>query len=156
MKQEMEFKFENIEYSKKLSECKSGSIVAQKEQRMLIVGAPELSEKEEKLFLKIMVLWVTESSLVYSFQYLFWCACQGLGRRWRELHASGAADGAPRELRRLGLRRALFTRRGQLLAALLQGHTTLQRVGARVCYRRSQQRQWKVQITASLLFCVCR
>jgi len=51
MKQETGFEFNQLEYSKKLSECQSGEIVAQKERRLLLVKAPELSEKENKFFI---------------------------------------------------------------------------------------------------------
>jgi len=54
MKKEAEFTINQIEYSKKLSECKSGEVVAQKEKRYLAVRAPELSEKENNLFITIL------------------------------------------------------------------------------------------------------
>lgn len=54
MKQEIGFLFENISYSKKLSECQSGEIVALKERRMLIVKAPDLCEKELKFFSAVL------------------------------------------------------------------------------------------------------
>jgi Flp pilus assembly CpaF family ATPase len=53
MKKGTEFIIETLEFSKKLSECKSGQIVAQKDKRLLIINAPELSEKEQKLFEKV-------------------------------------------------------------------------------------------------------
>jgi len=48
------FEFKLVEYSKKLSECESGEIVAQKEQRMLLVKAPDISEKEKKFFTTVL------------------------------------------------------------------------------------------------------
>jgi len=54
MKKETEFSLSQVEYSKKLSECDSGEIVAQKEKRFLIVKVPELSEKESNLFITIL------------------------------------------------------------------------------------------------------
>jgi archaeal flagellar protein FlaI len=46
----IEYKIKNIEFSKKISECTSGKIVKQKEKLYLILNAPELTLKEEKLF----------------------------------------------------------------------------------------------------------
>jgi len=54
MKQEMGFSLMPVEYSKKLSECESGVIAAKKNQRLLIVKAPELSAKEEKFFCAVL------------------------------------------------------------------------------------------------------
>ena len=54
MKKEAEFTVSQIEYSKKLSECKSGEVVAQKEKRFLVVRVSELSEKENNLFITIL------------------------------------------------------------------------------------------------------
>jgi Flp pilus assembly CpaF family ATPase len=54
MKQEAEFSLTQVEYSKQLSECKSGLIVAKNEQRWLIINAPELSAKEEKFFCTVL------------------------------------------------------------------------------------------------------
>ncbi|MFA6420391.1 MAG: type II/IV secretion system ATPase subunit [archaeon] len=50
MNQDTGFEFAHIEYSKKLSECTSGEIVAQKDNRMLLIKAPELTEKEHNFF----------------------------------------------------------------------------------------------------------
>ncbi len=54
MKKEAEFTVKQVAYSKKLSECKSGEVVAQKEKRFLVVNIPELSEKENNLFMTIL------------------------------------------------------------------------------------------------------
>ncbi|MFA6065210.1 MAG: type II/IV secretion system ATPase subunit [archaeon] len=54
MKQEMEFKVIELEYSKVLSKSKSGEIIALKEQRFLLINFPKLYEKEEKLFMKVL------------------------------------------------------------------------------------------------------
>ena len=45
-----EFSVLETEYSKKLSECKSGIIAANKGERLLLVNAPQLCEKEKKFF----------------------------------------------------------------------------------------------------------
>ena len=54
MKTKQEFSFSQIEYSKKLSECESGEIVAAKEVRFLLIRAPDLAEKEKKLFFDVL------------------------------------------------------------------------------------------------------
>jgi len=46
MKKDIGFEVTAQEYSKKLSECASGEVVAQKEKRMLLLRFPELNEKE--------------------------------------------------------------------------------------------------------------
>ena len=54
MKKESGFTILEKEYSKKLSECQNGEIVEQKDTRLLLVKAPELSEKEQKLFERVL------------------------------------------------------------------------------------------------------
>ena len=46
MKKDIGFEVLSQEYSKKLSECASGEIVAQKDKRLLLLKFPELNEKE--------------------------------------------------------------------------------------------------------------
>ncbi len=48
--EKIDFKVEDIEYSKKLSECLSGEIVAVKDKRFLLAKIPELNEKEKIFF----------------------------------------------------------------------------------------------------------
>ncbi|MEI7961953.1 MAG: type II/IV secretion system ATPase subunit [archaeon] len=49
-----EFKILEIDYSKKLSECKSGLIVANRDKRILLVEIPKLCEKEKIFFEKVL------------------------------------------------------------------------------------------------------
>ena len=49
-----EFLLLEAEYSKELSKCKSGKIVASKDKRILLVDAPELCDKEKKFFQKAL------------------------------------------------------------------------------------------------------
>jgi Flp pilus assembly CpaF family ATPase len=54
MKQDLGFLINEIDYSKKISECKSGDIVSKNEKRFLILNTPLLYEKEANLFYDIM------------------------------------------------------------------------------------------------------
>ncbi len=54
MKTKIDFNITPIEYSKKLSECKSGLIVDAKGQRFLLVNIPDLIEKEKNFFTKVL------------------------------------------------------------------------------------------------------
>ena len=47
---EIAYKIKNQKYSKKISKCDSGIIVKTKENLTLLIDAPELTLKEEKLF----------------------------------------------------------------------------------------------------------
>ena len=46
----VDYQIKNQKYSKKISECSSGLIVKQKDKLELIIDAPDLTLKEEKLF----------------------------------------------------------------------------------------------------------
>ena len=54
MKPKIDFYITPLEYSKKLSECASGTIVDIKGQRFLLVNIPDLSEKEKKFFVNVL------------------------------------------------------------------------------------------------------
>ena len=51
---EMGYNIKNQKYSKKISKCQSGEIVKIKDKITLIINVPELSVKEEKLFIDAM------------------------------------------------------------------------------------------------------
>ena len=50
MKKDIEVSINPIEFSKKLSICSSGEIVASKDKKYLLVNLPELCEKEQNIF----------------------------------------------------------------------------------------------------------
>lgn len=54
MKQDVGYNVITMEYSKKLSSCASGNIVAQKNTRLIILSIPELCEKEQKFFISVL------------------------------------------------------------------------------------------------------
>lgn len=54
MKPKIDFYITQIDYSKKVSECKSGVIVDFKGQRFLLANIPDLNEKEKKFFVNVL------------------------------------------------------------------------------------------------------
>ncbi len=62
----LDFKVEEIEYSKVLSDCKSGEIVAVRDKRFLLARVPELSEKEKNFFAKALTELKLHNKVVCS------------------------------------------------------------------------------------------
>jgi Flp pilus assembly CpaF family ATPase len=54
MKTKIDFNITQLDYSKKISDCKSGEIVDRKGQKYLLVNAPDLNEKEKNFFIKVI------------------------------------------------------------------------------------------------------